>query len=456
MKLIFSSFTIALVVLVTTLTYAQTADTTKRAGAQATAASAPAPTPEKKPANSLTIGVDMRVRSELRHGYRVLPTADTTAAFFANQRTRINFDYRSKPLDVYLSLQDTRIWGQQDPRTPTLPLYFFEAYAEPHFSSKFSARIGRQRIIYDNQRLFAENDWRLTAASHDAFRFIYNNKINLTTELVLAYNQSTENNFTSNYKPVDIAGRSFPNYKNLIVHYINWKISDKATLTTINAEDGYQNPKSYGVTYARYTSGGRLEYSTYDWYFTASGYYQYGKDSSGRKLNAYYFQPEIKYSGIKGLSVRLGMEYFSGHDGTKPVTEDNNFVPLYGVAHRFNGNIDFFTAFPTDLNNAGLVNPYLFFQYQKDKWTFRFENHLFYSQNNFVYKGAVIDKYLGFETDLRVNFKANSVTDIEVGFAAADPTKSMAIIKKAGNDALIPYWGYMSVKFTPTIGKFTF
>ena len=105
----------------------------------------------------------MRTRTELRHGYRTLPTEDTTAAVFTNQRTRLNFDFKSKKLDFFASLQDTRQWGQQDPRagqtvaSPTestvYPLYMFEVYAEPHFSDKFSARIGRQRLIYDNQRL---------------------------------------------------------------------------------------------------------------------------------------------------------------------------------------------------------------------------------------------------------------------------------------------------------------
>src|SRR6516162_2521500 len=93
----------------------------------------------KKPVPStLTFGLDLRFRSELRHGYKSIPTADTTAAFQINQRTRFNVDYQSKNLNVFLSLQDARVWGQQDPRegqtgmstqvtpTTTFPLYFFE------------------------------------------------------------------------------------------------------------------------------------------------------------------------------------------------------------------------------------------------------------------------------------------------------------------------------------------
>jgi len=360
-------------------------------------------------------------------------------------------------------LQDARVWGQQDPRagqgtpTPTeattYPLYLYEVYAEPHFSDKFSIRIGRQKIAYDNNRLFSENDWRLPAGSHDAIRFIYNNKKNFTNEFTFGYNQYGENTFTTNYKP----NNGLINYKTLILDYLDYKISDKFNFLTINCADGYQSSlaNDHKTTYMRFTSGGRIEYTSGKWYATFSGYYQYGKDSSGRKLAAYYIQPEVKYF-TKTLTARLGVEYMSGHDGTKPVTKDNNFVPLYGVAHRFMGNLDYFATFPIDVNNAGLVNPYLFFMYQKNKVTLRFENHLFFSQNNFVSNGSTIKKYLGFENDWRFNYKANSFTDIEAGFCWAALTESAVIIKKGGDTKAFPYWFYTSVRFTPTIGKFSF
>src|SRR5438128_2619719 len=123
---------------------AQTADTMKTAFTTADSLKAVAKADSIKAAtkpSSLTISVDMRTRTEIRHGYRVIPTQDTTAAVFTNQRTRLNFDFKTKKFDLYASLQDTRVWGQQDPRegqgsgTPTesttYPLYLFEIYAEP-------------------------------------------------------------------------------------------------------------------------------------------------------------------------------------------------------------------------------------------------------------------------------------------------------------------------------------
>jgi hypothetical protein len=440
------------------------AQTTTTSSSLDTAKKPAADTIKKVPApqNTLTFGLDMRVRTEWRHGYKSIPTPDTTGAYEINQRTRFNVDYKSKIVDVSLSLQDARVWGQQDPRggqtgtattsnsSTVFPIYFFEAYAEPHFNDKLSLRIGRQRISYDNQRLFSENNWRLPGNSYDAARLIYNNKINFTTELVFSYQQSGENIFTTKYYPL------VPNYKSLVVHYLNWKLSDKFSLTTINAADGYQssNPAKYTTTYERFTSGGRLEYSTYNWYFTVAAYDQYGKDSTGKKLSAYYFQPEIKYAA-GNFTARLGMEYFSGQDSSTHPAENKSFTPLYGTAHSFMGYLDIFDV-PGDFNNAGMINPYLHFLWKKDKIALRMENHVFISQSQFVYKGTAIDKYLGFENDWRFNYTPNKVIDWEIGFAWASLTKSATIIKKAGDDKLTPYWIYTSIRFTPTLGKITF
>ena len=446
---------------------------------------APAATPTPAPApklNTLTISVDMRVRTEFRHGYRNLPLKDTAAgspAFFVNQRTRLNFDYKMKNFDFYASVQDARVWGEQDPRegqgttssttanpSTTFPLYLFEGYVEPHFNDRWSIRIGRQRVIYDNQRLYAENDWRLPGNSHDAVRLIYNNKINLNSELLFSFGQSAENNFTTNYVPLtNTLSTPTRNYKNLLVHYLNYKISKTLILTTINTMDGYQSsvPANYQTTYQRFTFGGRLEYQTYNWYATFSGYYQTGKDSSSKKIDAYYIQPEVKYS-TKTLAIRLGFELMSGQDSTIESDKTHNFVPLYGVAHRFMGNMDFFTTFPADLNNGGLFNPYLFFQYTKNKWNVRLENHLFYSQKNAAFKGLPEkSKYLGYENDWRVNFKPTPIIDIEYGFCWALATKSLAEVRNPKSSGALldrytktPYWSYLSIRVTPTIGKFTF
>lgn len=423
---------------------------------------------QKSTPKILTISAELRLRAEYRHGYKnlyPLTNPDTTGAFFIGQRTRINLDFTTKHFDFYASLQDVRVWGQQDTRfgttTPlpadmtTFPLYLFEIYAEPHFNDNWSLRLGRQRIIYDNERLFSENDWRNTSVSHDAARLIYvNNKKNVQAEFTGAFNQFGENYLTTNYKP-----NGFLNYKVLGIQFLKWKIDSAFSLTFINAMDGYQSsvPGDYKTTYMRFTSGGRVEFTHQKIYATIAAYYQYGKDSSGYKLSAYYFQPEIRYTA-KTFSSRLGLEYMSGNNGENPFTTDHSFVTLYGTNHKFNGSLDLLASFPKDIGNAGLINPYIFLYFTKNKWTVQMQNHLFYLQNNYVYAGNVLKKYLGYENDWKINYKANSFTLLEFGFSWAKVSNTMVIVKnpKAPDPAAFsttPYFGYMMVKFTPVIGK---
>ena len=165
-----------------------------------------------------------------------------------------------------------------------------------------------------------------------------NNKKNVQAEFTGAFNQFGENYFTTNYKP-----NGFLNYKVLGIQFLKWKIDSAFSLTIINAMDGYQSsiPGDYETTYMRFTSGGCLEYTQQKFYATIAAYYQYGKDSSGNKLSAYYLQPEIRFTE-KYFSIRAGLEYLSGTNGNVAFTTDHSFVPLYGTNHKFNGFMDYF------------------------------------------------------------------------------------------------------------------
>ncbi len=427
---------------------------------------------EKPKDKTFTIGAELRTRAEYRDGYRnLVPVGDTAVpAFFTNQRSRIVLTYEQKnKFILHTSIQDVRVWGQNDPKSNNATLQLFEAFAEVFISPKFSVKLGRQKIALDNQRLFAENDWRVNANAHDAANFKYYGD-KLSSELIFAFNQTSSNNGVVNQpngEPIfgTTFNPGFTYYKTLGVHYLKYKISDLFTLTTINSADGYQKPNSKEGVYQRFTDGGRLEFEKGKFYATFSGYYQSGTNSTGTNINAWYIQPEIKFTKTDNLIIRLGAEVFSGNNAEKPSASDHNFVPLYGVAHRFNGNMDFFTTFPSDLNNAGLINPYLFFTKNAGKKVqFRSDFHLFYSENNFINKVVynkkttteTINNYLGYENDLGVIFNPKPYIKIDLGVSYAVPSASMAIIKKGGESLTIPTWAYLSVTFKPQLFKAIF
>jgi hypothetical protein len=396
------------------------------------------------------VAAEFRPRTEFRNGYRLLKPDTANPAFFTNQRSRIYLTYTTKRFIWHTSIQDVRVWGDQDPQTTTGTVQIFETYVEPSLSEKISVRIGRQKIMFDNQRLFAQNNWRQTGRSHEAVRFLYKST-KLEADLIGAYNQSKgayERFFETDYSP------DFNNYKVLAANFIKWKATDKITLTGINASDGFQNDSLKRSHQFRYTSGGRVEHTGENLYLTVAAYYQYGKSPLGQTVRAYYVQPEVKYKSSEKFTFILGAEMMSGDDGTKSSTVSHSFDPLYGVNHRFMGSMDYFVRFPRDLNNAGLINPYLFLFYEvSKKISLRADGHLFYSQNDFVRNETVIPKFLGFENDLLFTFRANSFTELQAGYSYLLPTQSMEYIKGSGNYKNWQDWAFLMITFTPELFK---
>jgi len=187
-------------------------------------------------------------------------------------------------------------------------------------------------------------------------------------------------------------------------------------------------------------------------YGTISAYYQGGENPSGSGLSAWYFQPEMRYTANTGSVVRLGVEYFTGTENNATAKTDHSFVPLYGVAHRFNGSMDLITRFPTDVGGAGLINPYLFLIHPlSKKLDLRADFHTFHSQTDYLVADVRQDRYLGFENDFLLTFKPNQVLKLDAGFSYMLPSESFALIKGAGNPDLNLTWAYICLTFKPVL-----
>jgi hypothetical protein len=402
--------------------------------------------PDKK----FQIDAEYRIRPEYREGYQQMRNDTASAATFTGQRTRLNISYsNSNKFSSMISIQDIRVWGQQDPRSVTpSTLQLFEGWAEPRITPDLSVRLGRQRLVYDNQRLFADNNWRTGGASYDAVCFKYNND-RITTDLVGAFNQSSELLRGTDFAPV-----GFSSFKLLIMNYLKTKIFTSTTLTLINAGDGFQATDDTEKIYMRYTNGGRIEYETGKIYTTVAAYYQWGKLVSGKKVNAWYVQPEIKLSKIGMFQFRIGAEVFSGTAAETHKDQDHSFVPLVGAGHTFNGSLDLFTRFPNDVAGFGFVNPYFFVNCAlSPKFDLRADFHYFATMETPVINKVTLSKYMGVETDILLSWKPNSFTRIETGFSIANLSEDCETLKKAqpGSHLLSPYFFYVAFCFKPVL-----
>ena len=135
-------------------------------------------------AQQFDVSAEIRPRYENKHGYSTLLDTDADGTNFVSQRTRLNFGFKNEKMRLYVSMQNVRVWGDvstlsSDDNNTAL----HEAWAEAILNPKISFKMGRQEIVYDDQRIFGNVGWAQQARSHDAFLFKYlpneNHKIDI-------------------------------------------------------------------------------------------------------------------------------------------------------------------------------------------------------------------------------------------------------------------------------------
>jgi hypothetical protein len=339
-----------------------------------------------------TLTGQLRVRTELRDGYGTLETIGNQPAFLTSQRARLNFNYQSARVIFHASLQDVRVWGADASTINNADgarLSVHEAWAEivlanvrdsssgPSPVQYFSVRIGRQELVYDDQRLLGNLDWLQQGRRHDAIVFKLLNK-GWQADLGAAFNQNTDAfNYNGTYYTPDnvpayvkdskgnlaptpaafivltnAAGLSARNgtpfltaapgtnganqdYKSMQFLYVSKQFhSAKLSGLLFADEFGRYKPDSVkniagsdtGYIYGRHfnqpgvnarITGGLLLTTPLDrqknWNLQAGAYYQTGKDRDGANLAAYTTTLALTYSH-RLFCWTAGWDYLSGNN----------------------------------------------------------------------------------------------------------------------------------------------
>lgn len=397
-------------------------------------------------AKVFSLDLEFRPRIEFRRGYAKLPEAGDKPAFFISNRTRFTINFDQKKFKFHSSIQDIRVWGEVGSGFTGNTFGIFEAYIEPFFNEKWSVRIGRQAVELDNARLFARANWNQASRAHEGVNLRYTGK-KVQSELMGFYNQNSEQLFGTDYSFAS------SNYLFLALHSANYQLSKKFGLYTLNAFDGYQQVNDPNVVFVRGTSGGRISFKSKKINATIAAYFQYGDLVGGIPIQAYYAQPEISFEH-KTFKASLGMEYMSGDHLLVNQEQSNSFSTLYGVAFRFMGNMNYFTHFPNDTHNAGLIDPYLFSKYTiSDRFSLKLDWHLFFSQQE-LSTNVERRRFLGVEQDLTVNYKVNDYISMSAAVCVMAPSESMEYLQNRTIGAL-PIYSYYMLTVNPELFRFS-
>ena len=408
---------------------------------------------DTEPQNAFTLSAQLRPRLEYRNGaYRPLQEGEAPA-ILTNNRLRLNFDYKhSDRLHLYVSLQNVNVWGQA-PQIQAVDrtggMSVFEAYAAFPLANTLNAKIGRQVIALDDDRIFGSLDWHPAGRSHDAVNLNWMPSEQWTLRSFFAYNQS--GNATALLNVNTPSGQHFTpgagqDYQHLEALHAHYSISEAQQLSFLFANLGYrtdnsadQNMQTFGAYYTGKSNP--LSYS-------ASAYMQTGKNASGAKKSAFLLAANVGYRVTPSFGLTAGVDYLSGNASDDTSGKDKAFNPFSGTNHKFYGFMDYYYVGFTP--NIGLLNPYLTANVRTgEKSNLSATYHFFAPAAKF--KTDKKHNSLGSEIDLVYNLKLQSFIGLQVGYSTYFANDGAKALKNTPNARSYQDWFWCSLNINPEI-----
>lgn len=394
---------------------------------------------------ALDVNLQLRPRYEYRNGFKSLLPNGEKATSFISQRSRLNLNYKQEKLKSKVTFQNIRTWGDvaTTAQADKNGIALFEAWAQYDFNAKWSARIGRQVISYDNQRIFGEIDWAQQGQSHDAAVITFH-PINHQLDLGFALNASAEN-------LLEPKTAYATNYKSMQYAWYHTQLS-KLNLSLILLNTGYEFENTSGNLEIDYkeTFGIYLSLKERKWDTNFGAYGQTGK-SSAKNVSAWYAGAYLGYAVTDRLKAGLGYEYLSGKSQSDTSSDIKSFSPIFGTNHGFNGFMDYFYV-GNHQNSVGLQDAYLKLNFTSNKWQFTVMPHVFNAPNTILDAyNKKMDSYLGTELDCTASCNIQKDIVASVGYSQMFGSGTLERLKKVTDAAKTNNWVWVMVSFSPRL-----
>ncbi len=403
---------------------------------------------------------EVRPRMEYLHGYSTLTNKDADPAGFASQRTRINFNYSHDRIKMGVSMQDVFIWGSQPQLFSTSnSLSLHQAWGQYYLSPSLSLKLGRQELVYDDERIFGNSNWDQQGRTHDVALLRYDGMIKI--DMGAAFNQDQKHLSGAHY--------NLHNYKTMQFVWLNTDIVDNLNLSLLFLNNGFQydyviheNGHDYNKSKDVYnqTLGGRLVFTPGDFNFHASAYYTMGKDVKDRDLSAYYVGLGADYDLSDDWTLGLGWEHLSGTDQKDMIEnpdgyKNKSFNPFYGSSHKFNGFMDYFNTNDNWSNSVGLNDLFASVQFSRRNFEFNITGHAFLTAASVIKDGNVnetMESYLGTEIDMTMAYKLSKTSNVVLGYSQMIGSETLQALK-GGDRKACNNWAYLMFTFKPVFLK---
>ena len=399
--------------------------------------------------NTFSMNVQIRPRAEYRNGVLFPRNDGDKATGFIDNRARLSMGYERRNLSIGLSAQHVGAWGQ-DPQIDKNGRFILnEAWAQLDFGYGLFAKIGRQPLVYDDERILGGLDWNVAGRYHDALKLGYRNELN-KLHLILAFNQNNDERIIGGtyYAP---GGQPYKTMQTLWYEHTFSK-AFHATFLFMNIGIEGDTIKQIFGTKNKQTLGTNLYYRPGNWILGGTFYYQFGKSKMDRDVSAFMWAVNVGYQIDKRWKVSAGSDYLSGA-GNDPDGKYKAFDPLYGTHHKFYGAMDYFYAssFISGLN-PGLWDNQLSVAFKPSgKVNLSLAYHYF-SITGDVYRksGDKANRGLGSELDFQVDWQIMKDVKLSAGYSTMLAGKTMELVK-GGDSSSWQDWGWLSLNINPRI-----
>ena len=407
--------------------------------------------------NHFTTDFQFMSRGEYRNGGLAAgeQSVDDRAAFIIG-RSRINFGYERPHLTTKLSVQHASLWGQSGSGSIAINEGWAMLSSSPILDSMvFFAKLGRQVLSYDDERILGADDWAMTGNTHDAITLGFNGKMN-SLHVMLTYNQNDENmDFGGTYYagafPCKTMQNAWYHFEapwfplGLSLLYMN--IGMQAGIAGVNEHVEWQQ-----------VAGGYLNFH-HDIVSVEGAYYkQSGKSEKGIKIDAWMASAKAKLKPSKYYGFEAGYDFLSGDDymavpsagmiGLPQHKVIKGFSSIFGSHHKFYGAMDFFYL-STYVNGftPGLQNAYIG-AYTTPIKGLRVDLSYHYLATSLELKD--MEKTLGHELEASVSYAILEDLSLSVGMSYMTGTRTMELLKRASDDHNLR-WLWVSLNANPRI-----
>ena len=402
--------------------------------------------------NVFNLDAQLMTRGELRAGGFKADSLDSErVSHFALGRYRIIADYQRSWLNVRLTPQYTGVWGQGSAGG-----VLYEGWAKMQSKKGLFVKIGRQELTYDDGRIIGNDDWTMTAPTHDVLKLGYDGESH-KVHLLAAYNQNAENidngviYYSGGLQP-------YKTMQTLWYHYDTPKKSFGISLLGMNI--GMQNTdQEHPITYYQQLVGTYMSFRPKHWSLEGAFYYQMGKEEHGMNIDAFMasaklnVKPSVNYILFAGYDYLSGDKYFNvppdGGIGLVFHDKARGFNAIFGSHHEFYGAMDFFYlsnyvgGFTPGLQNlyfGGNIKPV-------SGLSINAAYHYYAIATDLDY---VNTKTLGHSVELASSYAFNKAVSVSAGYTFMKGSETMELLNKVSEKRQL-HWAWLMMTITPKL-----